>query len=61
MTEAPSAKPRRCIYNNVPALAREGRSGYVDVDLLADPGYGSMFITGTAPGNVTWIDPPFAS
>jgi len=61
MTEPPAADERRCFYSGVPALARQGRNGYVDVTLLKDRGYGSMFIHGTAPGNVTWVDSRFDS
>ncbi len=59
MTEAPDANSRRCFYGGIPGVARLGRNGYVNVNLLEDPGYGSTFITGTAPGNVTWVDPKF--
>lgn len=59
MAKAPDNASRRCFYGGVPAVARQGRNGYVNVDLLRDPGYGSMCITGTAPGNVVWIDPSF--
>lgn len=54
MTEAPNATARRCFYAGTPGLAYLGRNGYVNVSLLSDPGFGSMNITGTAPGNVTW-------
>lgn len=47
---------RRCYYSGVPAIAYPGRSGYVNVHLLKDPGYGSLYQPGTAPGNCRFLD-----
>jgi hypothetical protein len=49
----------RCSYSGGCAgYATRGRSGYWNVHLLEDPGVGSMYITGTAPGNILWVDLP---
>lgn len=47
---------RRCFYGNFPAIAYPGRSGYVNVQLLKDPGTGSMYQPNTASGNCRFLD-----
>lgn len=41
-------------YGRVPCRVFDAGSGYVHVDLLKDPGFGSMHMSNTAAGNVTW-------
>lgn len=41
-------------YSGVPCRVIDAGGGYVHVDLLKDPGTGSMYQPNTAAGNVTW-------
>jgi hypothetical protein len=58
--EAAKLGARRCYLNGypgIPALAYPARTrGYVNVQLLKDPGFGSMYVRGCAPSNCQFLD-----